>query len=509
MNGKLKILFLTILLMALFAVVLWKVRPGQTEPDALGATQETQQSRASAAAPAPGSSAAAAGTSASAAAKDDEDTELPGPVTSQESGKVLNIYCWNDLLMTRMEEHYPGYVKVDDTHGTIGDVDVVWTITAAANNAYQDLLDRDLLQNSEADPDSRIDIFLVEADYALKYVDSPYTLPVTALGIRTTELNNQYKYTQDVMTNTEGVLKGVSWQCCPGALIYNREAAIAILGSDDPETVQEAVKDWDAFLETAEKAAGKGYRMTATANDSYPVFSDNLSSPWIKDGTIKVPENIGRWLEDSGKMLEAGQTTSSEVWSAEWSSGFWPKGASTDQTGVPAKDKLDVFCYFGSSWLMDYYMLEDREGSIAANGGWGICEGPQGFYSGGVWIAAATGTDNAELIADIIRKLAADDTIMKQIALEDGDLVNNKHVMDALASDESCGRALLGGQNPIPVFAANAERIDLSNMGPFDYDINEYFRENMKYYLSGLVSYDTALKNFYYDAEMRYPELSH
>ena len=39
--------------------------------------------------------------------------------------------------------------------------------------------------------------------------------------------------------------QGLSWQGCPGVLFYNRDAAKEVLGTDDPDKVQESVKDWD------------------------------------------------------------------------------------------------------------------------------------------------------------------------------------------------------------------------------------------------------------------------
>ena len=115
-----------------------------------------------------------------AASTDAESTDAD---VAADEGKVLNIYCWNEEFKSRVTDHYPGYEEVDATHGKIGDVDVVWTIVANADNAYQNNLDATLLNQADAAADDKIDIFLVEADYALKYVDSDYTMPVADLGI--------------------------------------------------------------------------------------------------------------------------------------------------------------------------------------------------------------------------------------------------------------------------------------------------------------------------------------
>ena len=177
-------------------------------------------------APAVASSEAAPAASTEAAAS----TEVASTEAATEEGKVFNIYCWNEEFKSRLTDHYPGYEEVDGTTGKIGDITVKWNITPSDDNAYQNNLDATLLKQADAAADDKIDLFLVEADYALKYVDTDYTMPVKDLGITDADLANQYQYTKDVVTDSNGNLKGVSWQGCPGVLIYNREAAKAVLG---------------------------------------------------------------------------------------------------------------------------------------------------------------------------------------------------------------------------------------------------------------------------------------
>lgn len=102
--------------------------------------------------------------------------------------------------------------KVDATTGKIGDITVKWNITPSDDNAYQNNLDATLLKQADASADDKIDMFLVEADYALKYVDSDYTMPIKDLGITDADLSKQYQYTKDVVTDSDGVLKGLSWR---------------------------------------------------------------------------------------------------------------------------------------------------------------------------------------------------------------------------------------------------------------------------------------------------------
>lgn len=412
-----------------------------------------------------------------------------------EEGEVLNIYCWNEEFKSRLISHYPGYEEVDGTTGKIGNVTVRWNVTPSDDNAYQNNLDAALLEQANAAADEKIDLFLIEADYALKYVDTEYTMPVADLGITDDDLVDQYQYTKDIVTDSNGVLKGVSWQGCPGALFYNREAAKEVLGTDEPVEVQKYVSDWATFNETAKTMQDAGYKMISSINDSYRVYSNNVTSKWVEDGKINIDENLINWVNDSKELVDAGQAETYELWSDDWKKGFYPDGK--------------VFCYFGPAWLINYSMAADVEGSIANLGGWGAAQGPQGFFWGGTWICAATGTDNEFLVKDIMLQMTTNVENMTQIVIQDDDFVNNIPAMEVMAADTSYQSKVLGGQNPLAMYCAGAESIDLSNLSAYDQACNEEFQGAMKNYFEGNATLEEALELFYKAVEEKHPELTH
>uniref|UniRef100_UPI0040572917 hypothetical protein n=1 Tax=Acetatifactor sp. TaxID=1872090 RepID=UPI0040572917 len=109
-------------------------------------------------------------------------------------GKVVNIYCWND----EFKQRYDAYAAADD----------------------------------------KVDIFLIEADYASKYTKSDFALDVMGdVGLTAADLDGQYQYTKDIVT-VDGVQKGTTWQATPGLFAYRRSIAKEVLGTDDPTEVQ-------------------------------------------------------------------------------------------------------------------------------------------------------------------------------------------------------------------------------------------------------------------------------
>ena len=433
-----------------------------------------------------------------------EATEEAEAAPAADGAAVVNIYCWNNEFPNRMMDHYPGFEANDPADSTkggkIGDTVINFVVTDNKDNMYQNKLDEALGAQETAADNDKVDIFLIEADYAMKYTDPEVNvaMPLDELGITDADLSKQFQYTKDVVTDADGKIRGSSWQACAGGLIFNRAIAKEVLGSDDLETVQAAVADWDKFNETAQQMKDKGYKIVATVNDTFRVYANNVSGKWVQDGQIVVDDNVKKWADDSKALVDAGMTTTNDMWSDDWSKGFQAPG--------------DVFCYFGPAWLINFSMgadpTKEDDGSIAHAGGWGLVNGPQGFYWGGTWICAAQGTDNADIVKDIILNMTTNDEIMKDIAVKDSDCVNNKDVLADLASDETFGNGVLGGQNPYQMLSDGAETIDLSNLSPYDQACVEEYQNAMKNFFDGNATYEDALAQFMTAVGEKHPELA-
>ena len=460
-------------------------------------------SASSSSAPAQEPAAEAEATEAEAPAAETPAAEAEA-APAADGAAVVNIYCWNNEFPNRMMDHYPGFTANDPADSTkggkIGDTVINFVVTDNKDNMYQNKLDEALAAQATAADNDKVDIFLIEADYAMKYTDPSVNvaMPLDELGITDADLSKQFQYTKDVVTDADGKIRGSSWQACSGGLIFNREIAKQVLGSDDLETVQAAVADWDAFNATAQKMKDAGYKIVATVNDTFRVYSNNVSGKWVQDGKIVVDDNVKKWADDSKALVDAGMTTTNDMWSDDWSKGFQAPG--------------DVFCYFGPAWLINFSMGADPskedDGSIAHAGGWGLVNGPQGFYWGGTWICAAQGTDNADVVKDIILNMTTNDDIMKDIAVKDSDCVNNKDVLTALATDETFGNAILGGQNPYQMLSDGAEKIDLSNLSEYDQACVEEYQNAMKNFFDGNATYEEALAQFFTAVGEKHPELA-
>lgn len=431
------------------------------------------------------------------AATDTEDTGAEEAGAAQ--GKVLNIYCWNEEFKSRYTDYFEKAGKLPEG------ISVNFIITPSDNNAYQNALDQALLNQKSAATDDKVDMFLIEADYALKYVDSEYALDVKGdVGLTDGDLADQYQYTRDIVTDSNGIQKGTTWQATPGLFVYRRSIAKDVLGTDDPDKVQEALNDWSKFDQVAAEAAAKGYKMLSGYDDAYRTFSNNMSAPWVDGNKIVIDDNIMKWVDQTKLYTDKGYNNKTSLWAPEWAADQGPEGK--------------VFGFFYSTWGINFTLLGNSLETPVSEGGkeevgngiygdYAVCRGPESYYWGGTWICAAAGTDNLPLVKDIMLTLTCDPVTMKQITEDTQDYTNNMTAMNELANSDFQS-AFLGGQNHIKLFAEAAPKIDMSNISSYDQGLNESFQRAFKDYFDGIVTKEEALENFYKSAIEKYPELT-
>lgn len=427
--------------------------------------------------------------------------------TVTDGGKVLNIHAWNDEFQNRFRDYYPDYVSTN----AAGDEDtlkdgtkVKWTIVANQDNAYQNALDASLENRATTPVDQQVDMFLMEADYALKYVETDYTLDIVKdLGIKTTDLADQYQYTKDIVTDSKGAIKGSSWQATPGLFAYRRDVAEEVLGSDDPAVVQTQLDTWAKFDAVAGQMHDDGYFMLSGFDDAYRTFSNNMSNPWVDSNKkIVIDDSILAWIEQTKDYTDNGYNNKTSLWSSEWAADQGPEGK--------------AFGFFYSTWGINFTLLgnslADPDGAKEVGNGdfgnWAVVEGPASYYWGGTWIAGVNGTDNGSHIKDIMLKLTMDKAIMKDITLDTEDFTNTISGMTEIANDETYGSAFLGGQNHVKLFVESAKNIDMSNISAYDQGLNESIQSSFRDYFLGTVDEDTAWDNFYDTIADKYPALT-
>ena len=403
------------------------------------------------------------------------------PVEEAE-GKVFNIYAWNEEFKGFFEKYY-----------TVPEgVTVNWVIVPSDGGAYQAALDEALLNQADAAADDKVDMFLAEADYILKYVNSDVTTDIKALGV--TDFSNAYGYTVEACTDTNGVVKGVSFQCCPSGMVYRRSVAKEVLGTDDPAEVQALVSDWTKFDAVADQMKAAGYYMTPSFAETYRPFSNNVTSAWVVDGKLNIDPQIQTWLDQSEKYAQNGETITAGIWDAE-----------KNEASMYAEAKS--FCLFGPAWYFNFCMgpaWDEAEGSL---GDWALIEGPAAHFWGGTWLLAPAGTDNKEMLADIMNTFINDEEVCENLVVKEAQFSNNKKVNEKIAATDLGNNELLGGQNATAVFCGMSDNIKFQNQTIYDQLLNEGLQAKWQEYLKGTVTKEEAMANFIKYVNETYPSI--
>ena len=396
-----------------------------------------------------------------------------------EEPTTLKFYAWNEEFKGFFEKYY------EDTLKAQGYV-VEWVINPSDNGVYQEKLD-DALLNGE-----QVDMFLAEADYIQKYADSDFTQDITAMGV--TDFSNAYEYTVKAASDANGVVKGVSFQCCPSALIYRRSIAKDVLGTDDPAEVQAALDSWEKFEAVADEAKAKGYYMTGSFAETYRVFSNNCTSPWVDaEGNLQFDPQIEAWIAQTEDFVKNGYTLTAGVWD--------------DEKNVQMFADGKTMCFFGPAWYFNFCMGNAQDPEKGCVGDWAICEGPAAHFWGGTWLMAPTGTQYPEAVAGVMNAFIIDEEICSALVANEAQFSNNKAVNAKFAADENYGSEFLGGQNDVAVFAAMTDNIKWENHTIYDQLLNEGLQNNLQEYIKGLVDKDTAMANFYKFVAEKYPDI--
>ncbi len=422
-------------------------------------------------------------TQASAATekKEEAKTEVTEAAPAEE-GKVFNIYAWNEEFKGFFEKYY-----------TVPEgVTVNWIITPSDGNAYQTKLTEALLNQANVADDEKIDMFLAEADYILKYVDSEYTQDITALGV--TDFSNTYTYTVQAASDASGVVKGVSFQCCPSALIYRRSIAQDVLGTSEPDEVQALLDSWDKFNAVAADAKAKGYYMTSSEAETFRVFSNNGEAPLVdENGNLVLNDAIRAWQAQAKDFSDKGYTLTCDIWSDECTAQMFADGK--------------TMCYFGPAWYFNFCMGNAQDPDKGCYGDWAICEGPQAHFWGGTWLLAATGSDNPTMLADIMNTFINDEEVCSALIQNESQFTNNQAVNAKFAADPEYGNAFLGGQNDVAVFLELAKNIKFENKTIYDQELTEGLQGYWREYCDGAVTEEEAMSNYYKYINEQDPEI--
>jgi hypothetical protein len=395
-----------------------------------------------------------------------EFTELEIASVSDDGDGVL-IYGWN--------EEFPGLV---DKYSS-----VKYTLVTTDSDHYQAKLDQVLTSGEEAP-----DMFVCDADYASKYMNSTNTLAINDLGIAYSELEQMYNYTLQFACDDSNIIKGLAWQACPCGVFYNRALTQEYLGVSEPEDVAASFASWDAFVEAAktvkDKSAGK-VKMISGIDDIWRSYLNTRTQGWIVNGDLVIDPEMEKYFDLGKTLYDEDLTWKTSQWSDAW----------TNNAG-----NKSTVAYFGPMWLGHFCLPFGADGYDADQfGTWGLTNAPSPSFWGGTWMMASKYCDMKASCAQIMRDVALTDANLQAMA-DEGEFVNSVKIMEAQAANKDFHVDWLGGQNPAAVLLASASTIDNSTVGQDDQSINAEFTAAANAYFEGTIGSVAEAEQTFTDA---------
>ena len=401
------------------------------------------------------------------------------------------------------------------------EIEFEFWVYPADNYVYLNQLTGKLNNSGTAISDEAPDIFTLESANVKQFVESVWTGDLKGIGFTDAELSEAFPVMARIGQNAAGVQKGLSWQSTPGTMIYRASLAEKYLGVKSPEEMQEKVKDWDSFLQTARELnqkSGGACKIVTGYGDLWNVYKYQRSAGWVVNGRLNIDPELLNYETLCRTLEEEKLTHGAAFWGTTWLDGM--------------KGKSETLCYFLPSWGLHYIMMpncvdnwdtenpnsEENIRNATENGtygDWRITVGPVAYSWGGTWMAInAEKTEAADenkkaAMHDLIAFLTLNDDFLTQYAADTGDFVGSAKAVEAILAKGGTPNPFLGGQDHYAIFAQAAALADGSIMSEYDQVLDDLWANIVTGpYTSGESDLETRINEFRKEVARRYENIN-
>ena len=358
-----------------------------------------------------------------------------------------------------------------------------------------------------------VDVFVGEPQMLPNFFEAGFSADLSELD---SEVQNRLVgYTYEAGCDEDGVLRAISYQACPGSVIYRLDLAEEVFGTSDPEEIGKHFSTFDEIRKTAKTLKEHGYSIFGDTG-ALRWFSIS-SNPWVKDGEIIVDQERLDYFDCAVDLYQNNYVAFATEWSAPWyasMAGPLPQLADGDDVWGMDKDALmsegeaggdnitQVFSYVMPSWGA----LIVRDNAEGNKGNFGVCSGVCSFFGGGTFLTVNEFSEHKEAAKEFIKFCTLnDDTAQWWLEASNGDVVNNKAVLE---NNKDYQNPSCGTQNTYAFYLEEMEYIDYGMITGYDDSIKDAFGNAIMSVQKGTQSKEDALKEFYTTVITQYPELS-
>lgn len=347
-----------------------------------------------------------------------------------------------------------------------------------------------------------VDVIVGEPQMLADFYDAGFFADLSEFDAQASEKLVDYVY--EAGKDEDGVLRALTYQVTPGSVIYRRDLAKEVFGTDDPAAIGEKFSSFDAIRQTAVELDAAGYSIFGDTG-SLRWFA-NADAPWVQDGALQMTDSRLDYFDAAVDLYQNEYVAFAPEWSAAWyasMAGPLPKNA-----GWAELDEVDanapttqIFSYVMPSWGA----LVIRDNAAENKGNFGVAKGVCSFFGGGTFIGVNEFSDNQEEAKKFVEFCTLNEDVAQWwLEKSDGDVVAIKSVLEANKDYENPS---FGNQKTYEFFANEAAAVDYSLVTRYDTAIGDAFGQAIEAVQKGEKDKDTALNDFYQEVKAVYPDI--
>ena len=345
------------------------------------------------------------------------------------------------------------------------------------------------------------DLWSINAAVVNRYVNGDILPDMSHLLAQAHELGI-IQYVIDLGTDTNGILRTLSFQATPGGLWYRRDLAEFYLGFGAPEDMQMMLSSLDGMVATAlalrDASEGTVYYAASVA-DLVDIFLSRRESPFVVDDTIVIDPAIIEFLQHAKFFVAEGLVANFDPWEPEWFAGI-----------SDANEDERIFSYHGAPRTLPFVLLpyaECSDSDTNTYGNWTVIEGPGFFSLDTTFIGVNAAADELETAMKIFEYLTLNADFIRDYVSETGDFPASQVVAGELTP--AVTNSFLGGQNHFELFnELVGNHLDLRTEHQDDKFIVNALITQAVLHASGSKDLETAINDFQTAIIVRYPHLS-
>ncbi|MBN1798389.1 MAG: extracellular solute-binding protein [Spirochaetales bacterium] len=331
------------------------------------------------------------------------------------------------------------------------------------------------------------DVFLGEYSHIKDIVESGYWEDLSRAPFKA-DVSDMFPYLVEVGTDSNGKLRGLSWQVTPGGFYYRRSVAKQYLGTDDPQKIGNMISTPQKLLDTArllkKKSDGK-VKLIAGHNDYMHYICAARKKSFVSEkNELYIENSVLDYFDLAKTMSKEGLTAASDQWGWPWFENM---------------NKKDPYFmgYFLPPWGLQYVIKPNARDTY---GDWGMARGPGSFFWGGSWLGICSQSINKNAAWEFLKYVTLKHDTLEWWAKETGDVVSSKSVCNKVKKDFKDD--FLGGQNAYEFFTQEALKLKGSLMTKHNLEVRNYMMDILNAYVEGSLNRQEALTQWREEVEI-------